>query len=98
VELGNRDRCLEDADDNIVQGLFSFGSHQYVGPAGDSGTGQTFSPALFYIGDVPERSESRYPKDPERYHTIQKPVRDDGTISPVLPETGFGQRTQNGNK
>jgi len=28
-----------------------------MGPAGDDGPGPTFSPALFYIGDVLERFE-----------------------------------------
>jgi len=30
---------------------------RFVGPSGDDGSGPTFSPALFYVGDGPERFE-----------------------------------------
>ena len=33
---------------------------RFVGPSGDSGPGPTFSPALFYIGDGPERFERAF--------------------------------------
>jgi len=112
LEVGDRDRCMEDADGDIVPGMFSFGPHpvcgacrgklyqersacrtteaivlwksatetaawktltaiscrvcfpsariRFVGPAGDDGPGSTFSPALFYIGDMPERFEKAF--------------------------------------
>ena len=30
---------------------------RFTGPSGDDGPGPTFSPALFYVGDGPERFE-----------------------------------------
>jgi hypothetical protein len=31
VEIGNRNRCMEDSDDDIMQVMFSFGSHPVWG-------------------------------------------------------------------
>jgi hypothetical protein len=33
---------------------------RFVGPAGEAGPGPTFSPALFYVGERPERFEKAF--------------------------------------
>lgn len=33
---------------------------RFVGSSGDSGSGPTFSPALFFVGDGPERFEKAF--------------------------------------
>jgi len=60
VEIGDRDRCLEDADSDIVPGVFSFGPYPVCRSCGDEGPGPTFSPALFSIGEGPERFEKTF--------------------------------------
>ena len=57
LEVGDRDRSLKDTDAVIVSGLFSFSEDSFHGVYGRGRTGPTFSPALFYIGEGPERFE-----------------------------------------
>jgi len=60
MEVCDGDFGMENADGDIVPGVFSFGPFRFVGPSGDSRPGPTFSPALFNVGDWPERFEREF--------------------------------------
>ena len=60
MEVGDRDICVEDADGFVVPGLFSFCEDPVCGTGGEEGPGPTFSPALFYVGEGPERFERAF--------------------------------------
>jgi hypothetical protein len=51
---------VEDAHAVVVSGVFSFGKDSVHGPAGEERTDPMFSPALFYVGDGPERFENAF--------------------------------------
>ena len=50
VEVGDRDRSMEDADGIIVPGVLSFSPDRFVGPAGDGGPGPTFHRRCSMLG------------------------------------------------
>jgi hypothetical protein len=52
MEIGNRNRSLEDADSDIVPRCFPSARIRFTRPVDSSGS--TFSPALFYVGEGPD--------------------------------------------
>ena len=61
MEVDDRDFGMEDADCDILPGVFSFDPYPFfANPSGDSGPGPTFSQALVCVGDGAEWFEMAF--------------------------------------